>query len=144
MKMTETELSLILNKIERALTQEEYSKFYEYFSYLKSLDVSADKKDMYELLEMYFGRTFNPIEYEIINTWEDNELTRYAIKETVLRRIYNVKYINTIIMNYKKQNITTVQEAKMAEERFLNSKKKQIMQNYVDVDKIYKEFTEEA
>lgn len=142
--MTETELSLILNKIERALTQEEYSKFYEYFSYLKSLDVSADKKDMYELLEMYFGRTFNPIEYEIINTWEDNELTRYAIKETVLRRIYNVKYINTIIMNYKKQNITTVQEAKMAEERFLNSKKKQIMQNYVDVDKIYKEFTEEA
>lgn len=142
--MTETELSLILNKIGRALTQEEYSKFYEYFSYLKSLDVSADKKDMYELLEMYFGRTFNPIEYEIINTWEDNELTRYAIKETVLRRIYNVKYINTIIMNYKKQNITTVQEAKMAEERFLNSKKKQIMQNYVDVDKIYKEFTEEA
>lgn len=140
--MTETELSLILNKIGRALTQEEYSKFYEYFSYLKSLDVSADKKDMYELLEMYFGRTFNPIEYEIINSWEDNELTRYAIKETVLRRIYNVKYINTIIMNYKKQNITTVQEAKMAEERFLNSKKKQIMQNYVDVDKIYKEFTE--
>lgn len=140
--MTETELSLILNKIERALTQEEYSKFYEYFSYLKSLDVSADKKDIYELLEMYFGRTFNPIEYEIINSWEDNELTRYAIKETILRRIYNVKYINTIITNYKKQNITTVQEAKMAEERFLNSKKKQIMQNYVDVDKIYKEFTE--
>lgn len=140
--MTETELSLILNKIERALTQEEYSKFYEYFSYLKSLDISSDKKDIYELLEMYFGRTFNPIEYEIINSWEDNELTRYAIKETILRRIYNVKYINTIITNYKKQNITTVQEAKMAEERFLNSKKKQIMQNYVDVDKVYKEFTE--
>ena len=141
--MTETELRLILYKIEDALSPQEFSKFYEYFSYLKSLDISSDKKDIYELLEMYFGRTFNPIEYEIINSWEDNELTRYAIKETVLRRIYNVKYINTILLNYKKQGITTVQDAKMAEERFLNSKKKQILQNYVDVDKIYKEFTEE-
>ena len=33
----------------------------------------------------------------MIKEWNDNELTRYAIKQAVLNGKYNVKYINTII-----------------------------------------------
>lgn len=66
---------------------------------------------IYDFLEQNFGRTLNGIEIEMIKEWNDNELTRYAIKQAVLNGKYNVKYINTILVNYRNNSITTVQQA---------------------------------
>ena len=74
---------------------------------------------IYEILEQN-GFTLSPIHYEIINEWEDNELTRYAIKQAVLNNKYNIKYIDKIIYSYKKDNITTVQQALEREEEHQN------------------------
>ena len=82
-----------------------------------------EKRDtIYDFLEQNFGRTLNSIEIEMIREWNDNELTRYAIKQAVLNGKYNVKYINTILVNYKNNSITTVQQAQ-EEEKMFKSKK---------------------
>lgn len=84
---------------------------------------SIDKCDtIYDFLEQNFGRTLNSIEIEMIREWTDNELTRYAIKQAVLNGKYNVKYINTILVNYRNNSITTVQQAQ-EEEKMFKSKK---------------------
>jgi DnaD/phage-associated family protein len=84
---------------------------------------SIEKRDtIYDFLEQNFGRTLNSIEIEMIREWTDNELTRYAIKQAVLNGKYNVKYINTILVNYRNNSITTVQQAQ-EEEKMFKSKK---------------------
>lgn len=85
--------------------------------------IGQNKQDtIYDFLEQNFGRTLNSIEIEMIREWNDNELTRYAIKQAVLNGKYNVKYINTILVNYKNNSITTVQQAQEEEKMFKNKK----------------------
>lgn len=80
------------------------------------------KENLFELVEKIFGRPLGGTEYEIINAWEDNELTRYAIKQTELARAFNVKYIQRILQSYKNENIKTVAEAEERERKFQESK----------------------
>lgn len=85
--------------------------------------IGQKKQDtIYDFLEQNFGRTLNGIEIEMIKEWNDNELTRYAIKQAVLNGKYNVKYINTILVNYKNNSITTVQQAQEEEKKFKSKK----------------------
>lgn len=91
--------------------------------YINNNSSSIEKHDtIYDFLEQNFGRTLNSIEIEMIREWTDNELTRYAIKQAVLNGKYNVKYINTILVNYRNNSITTVQQAQ-EEEKMFKSKK---------------------
>lgn len=79
-----------------------------------NIDNNIDIKNsssIYDFIEVNFSRTLNPIELEIIKTWEDTELTRYAIKQAVLNLKYNIKYIDKILYQYKLKNITSVAQA---------------------------------
>ena len=78
--------------------------------------------DLFEFIEKSFGRTLSSSEYEFIQKWEDNELTRYAIKQAELARAFNVKYIDKILFNYQKENIKTVAEAEERDKKFKESK----------------------
>ena len=80
--------------------------------------------DLYGFVGNNFGRSLSPIEIEQISKWEDNDLTRYAIKQAILNGVYNFKYINKILHSYKMNNITTVQQAQEENERFLNRNNK--------------------
>ena len=91
--------------------------------YINNNSSSIEKCDtIYDFLEQNFGRTLNGIEIEMIREWNDNELTRYAIKQAVLNGKYNVKYINTILVNYRNNSITTVQQAQEEEKKFKSKK----------------------
>lgn len=83
---------------------------------------TVHQKSLFDVVEENFGRTLNPIEYEEISKWEDNELTRYAIKEAILNGARSVKYINTILASYKAKNILTVEEAIKDKERYKKGK----------------------
>ena len=83
-----------------------------------NLDNNINNINIYDYIENNYGRTLSPIEYEEISTWEDNELTRYAVKQSILIGVYNIKYISTILHNYKMRNIKTVQQAQEEEKRF--------------------------
>ena len=85
---------------------------------------NVNASSIYDCLEQNFARTLSPLEYQEVAEWEDNELTRYAIKVAVLRGVYKIKYISSILHDYKMNNITTVQQAQMAEEEFNKNKNK--------------------
>lgn len=80
--------------------------------------------DIYSYIECNFNRLLSPLEYEEVSTWENNELTRYAIKQSVLNGVYNIKYIQAILNNYEKNSITTVQQAQERDKEFKNKTKK--------------------
>lgn len=80
---------------------------------------TMDNENLYDYLQEN-GFVLSPIHYEVISNWEDNELTRYAIKQAVLNNKYNIKYIDKILYSYKKDNITTIQQVIEREEEHKN------------------------
>lgn len=80
---------------------------------------TMDNENLYDYLQEN-GFVLTPIHYEVISNWEDNELTRYAIKQAVLNNKYNIKYIDKILYSYKKDNITTIQQVIEREEEHKN------------------------
>lgn len=84
--------------------------------------------NIYTYIEDNFGRTLSPIEYETISNWEDNELTRYAIKKAILNGKHNITYISRILESYATKGITTVVQAQQEEEDFKNQKEQ--LKNY--------------
>lgn len=89
---------------------------------INNYSINNNKKSLFDVVEENFGRTLNPIEYEEISKWEDNELTRYAIKEAILNNARGIKYINTILASYKAKNILTIEEAIKDKERYKKGK----------------------
>ena len=80
------------------------------------------KEDLFSFYEKSFGRPISSAEYEIIETWEDNELTRYAVKQAELARAFNIRYIQSILSTYQKENIKTVAEAEERDKKFKENK----------------------
>lgn len=78
--------------------------------------------NIYNYIESNFGRTLSPVDYETISEWEDNELTRYAIKKAVINNKCSIGYIEGILKGFKRNNITTVQQAQDEEEQFRKRK----------------------
>ena len=76
---------------------------------------------IYDLLQEN-GFVLTPIQYEVVSQWKDDELTRYAIKKAVINNKFNINYIDKILTSYKKNNITTVQQAIEDDENFENKR----------------------
>ncbi|MCI8575824.1 MAG: DnaD domain protein [Bacilli bacterium] len=104
----------------------------------------ATTESLFEFVEKKFGRLLGDTEYEVISTWEDNQVTRYAIKQAELARAFNVKYIGRILESYKKENIKTVAEAEERERKFQESKTMvKNTKNYKTASERLKELREE-
>lgn len=88
-----------------------------------SSSLKENENGIFEFVEQNFGRTLSPIECEEISTWEDNELTRYAIKQAVLRNKCGIKYISRVLYAYGRENIKTVQQAQEREREYAEAKK---------------------
>lgn len=67
--------------------------------------------DIFSYLEQAWGRTLSPYEYELLQNWENNEITRYAIKESVKCNARSIKYVERIVENLKAKGIKTEAEA---------------------------------
>lgn len=110
-------------------------------------DIDIDKRisttTIYDYIEKNFGRTLSPIEYEEINNWEDNELTRYAIKQAVLNGKYNIKYISRILDSYKTKNIKSIQQAQEDEEKFKRRKEDSKKTSREKMDEVFERFLNE-
>lgn len=61
---------------------------------------------IYTTIEKEFGRTLSPIECETIKNWLDNkiepDLIKDALKEAVLNGVNNLKYIDKILYEWKR------------------------------------------
>lgn len=76
---------------------------------------------LFDLLEQN-GFILTPIQYEVVSKWNDDELTRYAIKKAVLNNKFNINYIDKILYSYEKENIKTVEQAIAKDEEFNNKR----------------------
>lgn len=75
-------------------------------------------ENLFEFVERHFGRTLSGAEYEHIEIWEDNELTRYAVKEAVLSGARSIKYVEKILERYKRENFKTVEDVQNSRNKF--------------------------
>ena len=95
----------------------------------RTAEISADtqsntnEKSLYQIFELEFGRPLSPIEIEYLQNWlvkdgYDEDLIIVALRQAVLNRAYNLKYIDRILLNWSKKNILTAQEAEREIEQF--------------------------
>lgn len=72
-----------------------------------------EENDLYLKIESEFGRALSPIEYETIAQMVSDysiELIELALKESVLNKALSLKYMEKILINWKKNNLQTKQE----------------------------------
>lgn len=112
-----TKFNRVVNKVEQGSKQSLPNNI-EY-----NIEYNNSNNNIYDFLQEN-GFILTPIHYEIISEWEDNDLTRYAIKQAVSNNKYNIKYIGSILNSYKRANIKTIQQAKEQEEQFNKHKNK--------------------
>lgn len=118
-------LSIETNKDENGVTQDAYSLnlLWEKILVLMSQEKSEriiekeekEEKNLYSMFESEFGRPLSPIEIETLVMWiEDDkyspELIQLALREAVLSQVYNLKYIDRILLNWEKKNIRTKEQ----------------------------------
>ncbi len=82
----------------------------------------VESSSIFELIEKEFGRTLSPIEYEIIKSWLEHQMTeeliREAVKEATFNGVSNLRYIDKILFEWGKKGIKTVQDVeKMRKKR---------------------------
>lgn len=78
-------------------------------------------RELFTVFEKEFGRPLSPIEFEQINQWVDEHtglLVREALKRAVLLGKFNFKYIDSILLEWKKNNIQTIQAVREYDDEF--------------------------
>lgn len=95
------------------------------------------KSSIFDVLESEFGRSLTPMEYEISKAWLNDglseELIKEAIKEAVFNHVINLKYIDKILYEWKKNNIKSIKDVE--DNRKKRSSKKDEGSN-IDLDMV--------
>ncbi|OEH93415.1 DnaD domain-containing protein [Bacillus solimangrovi] len=83
----------------------------------------ADEGELFQMFEREFARVLSPMEYETIAIWVDQEqyspvLIKAALKEAVISGKLNLRYIDRILFEWKKNGVKTVEQARERSLRF--------------------------
>ena len=99
---------------------------YNKLAYLVVKEEQATKiSNIYDTFEKEFGRTLSPFEYDTINYWLENfteEIITLALKEAILNNITNLKYIDRILLEWKKKGIKTEKDVENQRKIFKSQK----------------------
>ena len=97
----------------------------------QQFDLAKERAEIFQSIEVEFGRALTPMELQSIDMWftEDHyspELIKLALREAVLNQVYNLKYIDRILISWDKQNVRTAKDVerilKKQQERRFDSK----------------------
>lgn len=97
---------------------------------LSEIEESETNADLFTYIQEALGRTLNSIEYEVINEWQDNDLTRYAVKESILNGARGIRYIQTVLESWKAKGFKTVQDVQAYQ-----GKRRQALQNKNSIER---------
>lgn len=79
--------------------------------YIINHEEEKESSNIFDIFEREFGRTLSPMEYEIVNGWltdkMDEEMIVLALKEATYNGVSNLRYIDKIIYEWRKQGITS-------------------------------------
>lgn len=95
---------------------------------------TEELRNLYKTFEKEFGRLLSPMEGAKLDEWYrvegfSRELIAEALKRAVLRGILNFKYIDSILRDWNKNNVRTVKEAMLYEERFIQRRGRRPLTN---------------
>lgn len=95
---------------------------------------SDSKRSLIQLFESEFGRSLTQIELNTLISWQTEhkfspDLISVALKQAVLNGAFSLRYIESILLKWQKQNIRTPEQAQRAIQLFNESK----------LDSMYKE-----
>lgn len=85
--------------------------------------ISSNGNDIFSIFEKEFGRALTPMELETISGWLDNdgykeELILAALKEAVFTGKLYFRYVDRILLEWQRNRIGTVEQAKQYSQRF--------------------------
>lgn len=83
--------------------------------------VDNNRETIFNQIETEFGRPLSPIELEMISQWLDKDhyqvgIIRLALKEAVLNQVYNLKYMDRILLSWQKKHLTTPEQVQQERE----------------------------
>ncbi|KRO10621.1 DnaD domain-containing protein [Paucilactobacillus hokkaidonensis] len=125
-QMIEQKLMTHKTQVDEAGKQSDYYDFSILLEKLAQLDQQKETKveevkqdnqrsDVFDKIEVEFGRPLSPIEMETVSKWIDEDhysvdLILIALQEAVLNQVWNLKYMDRILRSWEKQHITTTQQ----------------------------------
>lgn len=85
--------------------------------------VKNEEGEIFAMFEQEFGRLLSPMELETINAWFDQDkhtpaIIKAALKEAVLAGKVSLRYIDRILFEWKKKNITSIKQIEQHSEQF--------------------------
>ena len=102
------------NIMEEVVILDDFYQKLTYFTIDKVNNDTSSESNVFEIIEKEFGRTLSSMEVEIIKAWLDSniseELIKEALKEAVFNGVSNLRYIDKILYEWGKNNITTVED----------------------------------
>lgn len=143
--------AIIQNLIQRDLLElnvnkDEEGKFTEYMNldpfYYKLNDIMQHVNDnnnqkqtelefnkLFQQIEQAFGRPLSPYEIETLNQWldvdkHDLNVIQAALDEAESQNKMSFKYIDRILLNWKKNNVKTIEDSKKISRQFNQPKMK--------------------
>ncbi|QDW84564.1 DnaD domain protein [Staphylococcus pasteuri] len=132
-------LELNVNKDEEGRFTEymNLDPFYEKLSQLlkkQTIDTNeqSDKekfKTLFQMIEQTFARPFSPYEIETLNQWidvdkHDISIIQAALDEANSQNKLSFKYMDRILLNWKKNNVKTIDDSKEIRKQFNKPKMK--------------------
>ncbi|MFN2745627.1 MULTISPECIES: DnaD domain-containing protein [Bacillus] len=83
----------------------------------------GEEKSLYTIFEEEFARPLSPLECETLSIWLDQDhhdvqMIKQALKEAVMLGKLNFRYIDRILFEWKKNGITTVEQAASYSQKF--------------------------
>lgn len=82
-----------------------------------------DFKSLFQLIESTFGRPLSPIEIDTLNQWidvdqHDISVIQAAVNEAISQDKLSFKYIDRILLNWKKHDVKTVDDSKVISQQY--------------------------
>jgi len=103
--------------------------FYNKLSLLMLEELNAKEENnssLFGIFESEFGRLLSPMEYEIINSWINenfqDEIIIEALKEATYNGVTNLRYIDKILYEWKKKGYKTVMDVRNSKKRVKEKK----------------------
>ncbi|MBS9339088.1 DnaD domain protein [Fructobacillus sp. M2-14] len=80
------------------------------------------RREVMKILQGEFGRALSPMEMQTVNQWFDQDhfdpnMMTLAIQEAVANNARSLRYIEAILVNWKRDNLTSPQAVQMANEK---------------------------
>ncbi|RRK11084.1 DnaD domain protein [Lactiplantibacillus garii] len=85
------------------------------------------RQKVFTTIEREFGRPLSQIEMQSISKWFDEDhydpdVIELALREAVLRQVYNLTYMDRILLNWQKRNLTTAQQVEAERQRSIEQR----------------------